>query len=323
MKLWDKLRDRIKESPRTRSILLYLAFVVISAVFWGFLTFNSDIQLDIEVPVEINTPNNVHMLSKVPDTLTVTVKDRGYRFFSYLFRPTPTLQLRFGDYIDGTSYYFKVDQSHLKKALASVLNKHAIIVSVLPESINIKYTDLPGKKVPVKTDIVVEPREDHVQCGALIQSQDSVLLFSDAKTLSEINEVFTYHVKETDLTDTLRRKVMIAPMNGAVTEPRSIDIMVPIEKLKTQTRPVKISVRNAPAGVKMLLFPSDVEVTYRTPVSRLKDGDAGITIVVDYNSLDFKSKSNHVKVMIGEAPAAYQDFKLSQDSVEYIIEKSR
>ena len=319
MKLLDTIRERLRESPRTRSILLYLFFVVISAIFWSFLTFNSDVQLELEVPIEISKPNNVHLLNKVPDTLTVIVKDRGYRFFSYLFHKSPKITLRLSDYSDGNSS-FKIDQSHLKKALASVLNKQATIVSVLPESINIKFTDLPGKKVPVKTDIVVEPREDYTQYGALIQSQDSVLVFSDAKTLSEINEVYTYHVEELNLTDTLRRRVTIAPINGAVVEPRSIDIIVPIEKLKQQTRSVKIAVRNAPAGVKMLLFPSDVEVKYLTPVSRITE-DAGITAVVDYNSVDFNSPSNKVKVMIGEVPAAYQDVRFSNDSVEYIIEK--
>ena len=319
MKLLDTIREQLRESPRTRSILLYLFFVVISAIFWSFLTFNSDVQLELEVPIEISKPNNVHLLNKVPDTLTVTVKDRGYRFFSYLFHKSPKITLRLSDYSDGNSS-FKIDQSHLKKALASVLNKQATIVSVLPESINIKFTDLPGKKVPVKTDIVVEPREDYTQYGALIQSQDSVLVFSDAKTLSEINEVYTYHVEELNLTDTLRRRVTIAPINGAVVEPRSIDIIVPIEKLKQQTRSVKIAVRNAPAGVKMLLFPSDVEVKYLSPVSRITE-DAGITAVVDYNSVDFNSPSNKVKVMIGEVPAAYQDVRFSNDSVEYIIEK--
>ena len=145
-------------------------------------------------------------------------------------------------------------------------------------------------------------------------------MFSDAKTLSEINEVYTYHVEETDLTDTLRRKVLIAPINGAVVEPRAIEIMVPIEKLKLQSRAVKIVVRNAPLGVKMLLFPSDVEVKYLSPVSRITE-DAGITAVVDYNSVDFTSSSNKVKVMIGEVPAAYQDVTFSPDSVEYILEK--
>jgi len=145
MRLWDKLQERLKESPRTRSILLYLFFVVISAVFWSFLTFNGDVQLEVEVPVEISKPSNVHLLSKVPDTLSVIVRDRGYRFFTHIFQKTPKLTLRLTDYSDGNGF-FKVDQSHLKKALAPILNKHVTIVSVLPESINIAYTDLPGKK---------------------------------------------------------------------------------------------------------------------------------------------------------------------------------
>jgi len=321
LRLWEKTRDRLRESPRTRSILLYLTFVVISAVFWSFLTFNQDVQMDLEVPVEVNLPDNVHLLSKVPDTLTVTVRDRGYRFFSFIFRKTPTLTLRLSDYSDGNGT-FKIDQGNLKKALMPILYKSVSIIGVLPESITLRYTDLPGKKVPIKSDIIVEPREGYTLYGALIQSQDSVLVFSDAKTLSEINEVYTYHVEETDLTDTLRRKVTIAPINGAVIEPRTIDIMVPIEKLKPLTRTVKIAVRNAPPGVKMLLFPSDVEVSYRSPVSRIKD-DADITTVVDYNSVDFNSHNNKVKVIIGEMPAVYQDVKLSHDSVEFIIEKSK
>ena len=319
MKLLDQIRERLRQSPRTRSTLLYLSFVGFSALFWCFLTFNGDVQLDVEVPVEVNMPHNVHLLAKAPDTLTVTVRDRGYRFFSYLFQKTPHLVLRLSDYSDGYNT-FKIDQSHLKKALAAVLNKHATIISVLPESINIRFTDLPGKKVPVKTDIIVEPRIDYTQYGAWIQSHDSVLVFSDAKTLSEINQVYTYHIEETDLTDTLRRKVSIAPINGAVVEPRAIEIMVPIEKMRRQSIKVKIAVRNAPPGVKILLFPSDVEVTYFSPVSRITD-EAGITAVVDYNSIDFSSTSNKVKVLVGEVPAAYQNVSFALDSVEYIIEK--
>ena len=47
MKLWDKIQGRLKQSPRTRSILLYLFFVVISAMFWSFLTFNRSFSMPI------------------------------------------------------------------------------------------------------------------------------------------------------------------------------------------------------------------------------------------------------------------------------------
>jgi len=318
MELWNKIQGKLKKTIRTRSILLYLVFVFISAIFWGFLTFNSDIKIDIEVPVKLNKPKNVHLLANMPDTVTVTVNDRGYRFFYYLFKDSPTLTLRFDDYRDASGI-FKIDQSHLRKAIGQILNKHATILSVLPENIAIKYTDLPGKLVPIKTDFIFEPQADYVIEGDLVLSQDSVLVFSDAKTLSKINEVYTYHVKQTDLTDTLHRKVTIAPINDAVIEPRSIDIMLPVEKLVKQKRTVKIDVRNAPAGVKVLLFPGDVEITFNCPRSRLKD-NFNITPVVDYNSID-ATPNNKLEIIKGEMPGYVKECELSIDSVEYIIEK--
>lgn len=297
-------------------------FVFISTIFWGFLTFNRDLKIEVEVPLVISVPENVHLIDKVPDTLTVTIVDRGYRLFAYVFSKRPALTLRFSDYCDTNSSMFKIDQSHLKKELSSIFRKHTSIVSVLPETISLKYTDLPGKKVPIRADIVVKAREDHTQNGALIMSQDSVLVYGDAETLNEINEVYTYHVEAMDLTDTLRRSVTIAPIKGAAIEPRSVDIVVPVEKLISQTRTVRIVVRNAPPGVRMLLFPGDVDITYSSPVSRIKD-DAGITAVVDYNSVDFKSPSKKVKVNIGESPAAFQNVKPARDSVDYIIERSK
>lgn len=321
-KFWSNISKRFQRKPRMRSFLLFLLFVFISTIFWGFLTFNRDIKLEIKVPVVISVPKNVHLIDKVPDTLTVTVVDKGYRLITYMFGDPPTLTLNFNDYCDPNSSMFRIDQSHLKKELSSIFKKHTVIESVLPEAINIKYTDLPGKKVPIRADIIAKAREDYTQNGAFTMSQEYAIVYGDAETLNEIDEVYTYHVEATNLTDTLRRSVAISPVKGAVIEPRSINIVVPIEKLISQTRTVKIVVRNAPSGVKMLLFPGDVDITYSSPASRSNE-DAGITAVVDYNSVDFKSSSNKVKVNIGEAPAAFQNVKPAIDSVDYIIEKSK
>jgi YbbR domain-containing protein len=322
MKLWERLQKKMQESPRARSIAQYLCFVVIAAVFWGFLTFNNDVKLDVEVPVKMTLPKNVHLLSKMPDTLTVTMNVRGYKFLTYMFKKTPTLNLRFTDYVDGTSYTCKIDQGHLKKAIAALFNKRANIISVLPESITIRYTDQPGKKVPIRPDIIVDPGEGFAKYGSLFLSQDSVYVYGDPTSLNEINEVYTSHIEEVGLTDTLRRSVGFAPISGAITEPRSIEVMVPIEKLTTRKQIVKIDVCNAPAGEKMLLFPSDVEVPYRSPVSRSSD-EKDITIAVDYNEANTASTSNKLELIISKAPGVYEDMRLSHDSVEYVIEKPR
>ena len=69
---------------------------------------------------------------------------------------------------------------------------------------------------------------------------------------------------------------------------------------------------------------SDLQESFIESIVKEIEGivnDAGITAVVDYNSVANGTPGNKVKVMIGEVPAAYQDVVFSHDSVEYVIEK--
>lgn len=301
--------------------MLYLGFVLISAILWCFLTFNNIFTIDLQMPVRvIGTPDNVRFISNVPDTISVSVNDKGSAFVKYMFKPIPVLELRFTDYASADGV-FKVDAAQLKKLILRQLLRGTTVSSVLPDNINAKYTDGPGIKVPVVVDIEVEPELLYMQNGPITKSVDSVMVYGDPKTLAEISEVYTYHIKADKLTDTLYRKVSIAPLRGAVVEPRSIEVVVPIEKMVSQRQKVQIAVRNTPPGVKVIVFPSSVEVSYRAPLSTQKR-QAEVTVVVDYNAID-ASNTNKVAVQMGEAPAVFTDFKLSVDSVEYIIEKQR
>ena len=71
----------------------------------------------------------------------------------------------------------------------------------------------------------------------------------------------------------------------------------------------------------VIVFPSSITASYLVPKSEYKNPTAPITAIVDYNGIDFRSKSNKVAVMVGEAPAVFKNIELQPDSVEYIIEK--
>ena len=141
--------------------------------------------------------------------------------------------------------------------------------------------------------------------------------------LKSITQVYTYHFSESGLTDTLRRKVTLAPINGAVIEPRAIEVMIPVERMVLRTQKVHVSVRNMPPNVNVIVFPSVVEVTYRAPMSYFNNNNKNnaITAVVDYNSININTPGNKVELMVGEVPGAFENVSLELDSVEYIIEK--
>ena len=309
------------ESKSTRSVLLYLFFVVVSTILWYIMTANNVISLEFKIPLHITeVPENVRFLSSTPDTITVTVQDKGSSFIKSVFSAKPNISLRFDDYNDDNGQ-FRLEPAQLKRLVAAFFSRSATIKSVLPEAITLRYTDQPGKLVPVELDIDITPALLYTQNGAVGKSQDSVLVFSDSKTLESITEVYTYHVQLRDLTDTVWRRVAIAPLKGAVVEPRTIELMIPIEKMVTKTQMIDISVRNAPQDVNVVVFPSKVQAVYRTTISGYKMHRGEFTAVVDYNNID-QTKSK-VALQVGEVPGAYQDVHLALDSVEYIIETYR
>lgn len=298
--------------------MLYLSFVVISAIFWGFLTANEYMTRSIEIPVTYSMPDNVRFLTPVPDTITVSIKERGGFFMRSMFRKTPELKIVV-DCSDGEGT-FKMDAARLRKSVVRLLGAQPQELMILPESISARYTEH-SKYVPVKYDLEVSPAATYVQNGFIEHSADSVRVFADSQTLKQITEVYTYHVKEEDVRDTLRRIVHLAPIKGAVVEPKSVSVMVPIEKLRPHTKSVPVVVRNAPSNVDVVFFPASIDVRYYAPESMVRDVDGVVTVVVDYNNIDLTTAGNKVAVQVGEVSGAFHDVVPLVDSVEYIIEK--
>lgn len=315
-----KFKFRVK-SETSRSILLYLVFVVISAMFWYFITLNKDVQQDVTFQFEITgIPKEVTMIDDAPSSINVTVRDKGSAFLKYSLFMTPKIKVKFSDFAESNSGYFKMNAVQLRNAVKMQLNREAIVVSLLPDDILLKFTNLPGKKVPIRPDWNIQTNFQYEVNGPLVLSQDSVMVYSDRETLAEINEVYTYHAEATDLTDTLRRDLTIAPIRGAKIEPRTVSLMVPVEQLIEKHKRINITVRNTPPNVNFVIFPSSADVSYLVPKSMYKINRDDIKLIVDYNTVNLSSKSNKAPVIISEYPGVYRNMELLTDSVEYIIE---
>lgn len=313
--------DKTKRAKLTRSVLLYLFFVFISAIFWCFVTLNKTTQQDVTFSIEITEiPSKVTFITDPPTAISVSIRDKGVSFLRYMMGDPPKLRLKFSEFSDPNTGQFTINAVQLRNLVKRIVGRDATVVSVMPEAIKVKYTKL-CKKVPIRLDATVKPDIRYVVTGYPVLSQDSVTVYGDAETLGEISEVYTYHVDERDITDTLRRDVTIAPIVGAKIVPRTVHMTVPVEQLILKRKMIPVTLRNNPASVKIVVFPSTVEATYLVPKSLFKINRNDITAIVDYNSINFKSSSNKVAVRVGESPAIYRNVELSTDSVEFIIER--
>lgn len=314
--LIEKLRSR---TIATSTAFQYLIFVFISFIFWAFISLNNNIQYDINMPFKIvGIPDSTTIISNVPQSVTVNVKDKGIYLLRFLVGKSPEVKVRFDEYAlsDGVFY---VTNSELRKCVRNSLENTTVIQSLSLDNIELKYTNLPGKSVPIRPEVNVYPNMQYTISGAIKMDCDSAIVYSDINTLASIDEVYTYRVEERELEDTLIRVVSIAPIQGAKIEPERVSLTIPVEPLISKSQEIPVVVKYVPANINVITFPSKVTATYLVPFSMYRK-NLTFEAVVNYNEIK-SSKNNKLCVRIEESPAIYENISLLQDSVEFIIEK--
>ena len=307
----------------SKDTFLFLTFVVIAALFWLLLAFNNNMTHDITVNVTVQKPANVTLIQDVPSRITVTVKDRGLSFLKSFFKSTPSIELNFEKYVNEKSNKMELTPNQLLNEVRRAISREASVIKVLPESINVMYTTLPGKKVPVNWEDniknIIPDKQFVINPDMITTSPDSVVVYAlDNATLYKISEVDISTVEVANLTSTYTKDVRLKPINNVRIIPDVVKLSVPVEPLIKKEYNASISVRNQPYGLNILVFPPSVNVSFLVPQSRYRD-PVNLTVIVDYNDIDLSSKKVNLK--LGEVSGSYSNVTLGIDSVNYVLER--
>ena len=318
-----KWLSSLSKKLSSKETFLFLFFVVIAALFWILLSFNNNITRDITINVVVNKPKSITLINDVPTTVTVTVKDRGLSFLKSFFQSTPTIELDLSKYINEKNSAMEIAPNQLINEVRRAINNEATIIKVIPESIVSKYTTLPGKKVPINWEDNIEniiPDKQFVINPDLIKTDpDSAIVYAlDQATLFKVNEVDISTVEVANLTSTFTKEVTIKGINNVKIVPDRVKLTVPVEPLIRKDFNASISLGNQPHGVRVLVFPPSIDVTFLVPQSHYRD-PVNLTVIVDYNDID--PKNNKVNIKLGEVSGNYTNVTLPIDSVNYLIER--
>lgn len=306
-------------SSRGKDILLYLGFVVISFVFWLMLALNNLMQNNYKVKFIIDDiPENITIVSEYSEELSVTVKNNGYAFVKYMFGKQPEIVVNFNDFADGKGS-FSISKQTMSDLMVSRFGSGANIVAIQPDAMLLKYTNLPGKKVPVSPVADYSANIQYVVNGAIKTIPDSVTVFSDADNLNSINEVVAEKITGKNLTDSLVLKTAVKKTKDVKIIPDSVTVVIPVEPLVAKKTSIPIEVVNCPEKIRLIVFPSRVTAVYLLPLSLYeKRSDEKFDAIVDYN--DIHGKSDKLPLRLRSVPENYRNIQLQMDSVEYIIE---
>jgi len=314
----ERVKHFICAASKFKSLWQYLMFVALAGLFWLIMALNDEVQSDYTVRVEIEgVPDSVTFISDPPNTITVSVRDKGTMLLRRKFMNEPVVRIPFSEFASGN--HLRVSPSTLMSRLRSIFGADATISITSADSIGVLYSTSPAKVVPVRPDIDVTPALGKVKNGAPRLSVREVKLYAVSDVVDTISYVSTMPIVRRGLSDPLTVTVRIRPIPGVRIEPASVEVTIPVEPLENRHAFVTIIPTGVPAGESMALFPQKVEISYLVPMSTGEDFPIDdFMVTADYADIA-PSSSAMVRIRLKHIPKGVNSATLKTDSVEYTI----
>lgn len=315
---WFASIGRALRTRRGHNVVLYLICLAVAFLFWIMMSLDEPTERDYRIPLELtNVPDSVVVVGNLPPYLSVVVKGKGTQFVRYDVMGVPMLSIDFRQYT-GAGDYISLSRAKLDSKLRELFGQGVSILAVNPDSLYVGYTSGSGFKVPVKIDWDVQTSSHSVISGPIRSSIDSVMVYTVSNLRPNVEFIETEPISLRNISDTTVVNVALKHGAGLRVIPDHVDVTIPVELLVSKKSSLPIRFKNLPENTRVITYPSVIEVSYLVPV-RLSNAAISAKAIVDYNLINQTSRLAPVEIESGSG--GYRIVSVSQDSVEYVIER--
>lgn len=314
---WNKVATFFK----TKDVVTFLLFVVLAAVLWLMHSTSSQREMRSTAKIQYTgIPEYVELNEALPRKIEYKVKDESkqlWSYFSYSF-DTLTIDLS-GAFASGGDKVEIEYETHLHKMI-SQFSPTSKIVELTPSVFSTTYVTLKTKTVPVRLSNAIHISAQHVLTDSIEIVPGEVTIIGEQKRLDEISEVRVKAIHETFTKSQSIRCDVVVP-EGVKADVGTVSVVVPIEMSTEKRMTLPVVVVNAPEGVEVKTFPSEVDVVFTTGLSKYNQiGEKDIMIALDYK--DIMANPNVAqRVRVERKSPEVNNLRVSPQVVEYIIEK--
>lgn len=252
---------------KKKGVFTFLAFVALSFSIWYILAINEHQANTVKVPIEYyNQTEGTTLLQNAPQYIEVEIEDIGQAMLEYKVKGIPPLRINLDNY-NNDQDAFIITHNSLVGQLNNQFKNSTRVKSFRPDSISIRYTPEPGKRVPVVIDGKITAAANKNYNNNAVCTPDSVTIYALASTLERTTHIHTEEINCINLSDTTHLTAKLQPIKGAIISPQSVDIIIPIEHYKTITLNVPITIENTPIQYNVTTIPQNVEISCVIPAS--------------------------------------------------------
>ena len=305
-------------SGLNKEFLIFLFFLALSGAFWLLMTLNETMERDFKIPVRLSgVPGNAVITGELPDTVRVTVRDKGFTLVTYDFRP---LVFRFSNYADEDEGKGVIPLTDVQKQVLSQMYGSSKLLQVKPGAFDFYFTYGTSKKVPVVFRGKITTNKSYYLAHTEFYPS-IVTVYANKQQLDKLQTVEIEPFNYRNLQDTIRQAVKIRKIRGVKIVPPTVRLSVYPDVLTEEAIEVPITAINMPPGMVLRTFPSKVTVRFTIGASLFRTIKPNLfKVVVDYEELA-ANPSDKCTLQLRSVPRSVSKASLEIDRVDYLLEQ--
>ena len=305
-------------SGLNKEFLIFLFFLALSGAFWLLMTLNETMEREFKIPMRLSgVPRNAVITGELPDTVRVTVRDKGFTLVTYDFRP---LVFRFSNYADEDEGKGVIPLTDVQKQVLSQMYGSSKLLQVKPGAFDFYFTYGTSKKVPVVFRGKITTNKSYYLAHTEFYPS-IVTVYANKQQLDKLQTVEIEPFNYRNLQDTIRQAVKIRKIRGVKIVPPTVRLSVYPDVLTEEAIEVPITAINMPPGMVLRTFPSKVTVRFTIGASLFRTIKPNLfKVVVDYEELA-ANPSDKCTLQLRSVPRSVSKASLEIDRVDYLLEQ--
>ena len=297
----------------------FLGSILFATALWIFTSLNEEYITYVEVPFNVQAPENMAVESRISPQISLKVRGTGWQLFNLMFfNSSAQCNIDLAKMREQNEIYH-LTRNDILKNTEYLLNVEPIDVD--PESITLTTGKLVDKKVPVKSMLKVLPRAGFLHVNDDVIVPDSVVLTGSEMMLRKIkhwpskqktvSNLFRPASIVTELSDSLSNQLSISAKQVKI----GVDIQ---QKAEMTYHDIEVKVKGGTLPSNHRISPGIVSITIRAGVHELAHFQSEkITAYVNYK--DLLNDSTGVIVPTIEYPKDYELLNVFPRSVNHRI----
>ena len=309
----------LKKLPNKSRFQFFLFFVILSLTLWTSTKLSKVYQVVQPFSISwVDIPKGI-VLNAAPTQIKLSISASGMEILWYrLFKRRLKISLKEIEFTPNTQVVtFEPRYFELQQQLLGDTQLNQITPSLFP----LPYHTITSKKLPVMPSVSIDFRPGYLAVDRFKVIPDSILVYGTPVLLDSIKSMKTEEFKAEDVHQTIDHELVILPFEGIEFEVNRVRLYGDVLPFSEKTIEVPVQIQNKPEGIKIKLFPPNINLVTTAPLDVLGNlGPNDFTLAVDYNQIK-TGISNRLEIKILKQPSKVKKINWEPTTVNFLVRK--